>query len=145
MLEHLQTRRQILFDLTANYLEPLNGAFQRLAFLYSLRQPATGKYLHDRLAGVYGVESVNDVLSQCHEEIFERLLEMPLGSQKNDLCHYLTSLPGSFEENVRCCSRTAQTWVPPQAPSYLSELFCSNLNALLGLFLDKKSTVPPGM
>jgi hypothetical protein len=144
MLEHLQTRRQILFDLTANYLEPLNGAFHRLVFLHSLRQPATGKYLHERLAEAYGVESVDDVVRQCHQEIFERLLEMPLDSQKNDLHRYLTSLPGSFEENVRRCSQTARTWVPPQAPSYLSELFCSNLNALLELFLDKKSTAPPG-
>ena len=144
MLEHLQTRRQILFDLTANYLEPLHSAYQRLAFLHSLREPSSGKYVHERLAAVYGIECVDETLGKCHEEVFERLLEMPLNSQKDDLRLHLSSLPGSFEENVQHCGRTARSWVPPQAPSYLNELFCSNLDALLELLLDKSSTVRPG-
>jgi hypothetical protein len=141
MLEHFQTRRQILFDLTANYLEPLSGAYQRLAYLFSLREASSGRYVHDRLAAVYGVEPVDQVLAQCHEEVFERLLEMPLSAQEEDLRGHVNSLPGSLEENVNRCRAIADSWVPPRSPNYLKELFCSNLNALLELLLDGKTTV----
>jgi hypothetical protein len=144
MLEHFQTRRQILFDLTANYLEPLNSAFQRLAFLFSLRESSSGRYVHDRLAAEYGSEPVHQLLAHCHEEVFERLLEMPLNSQGDDLRRYLESLPGSFRENAQRCGETAKNWIPPQAPSYLKELFCSNLNALLEMLVAQSSSARSG-
>jgi len=145
MLEHFQTHRQILFDLTANYLEPLNSAFQRLAYLSSTREPSCGRYVHDRLVAVYGEEPVEQVLDHCHEEVFERLLEMPLNSQGDDLRMYLNSMPGSFEENVRNCGETAKSWIPLQAPSYLKELYISNLNALVELLCDRKTTARSDM
>lgn len=144
MLDHFQTHRQILFDLTANYLEPLNGTYQRLAYLVSLRQPSSGRYLHERLGAVYGVEPVNHVLGDCHEEVFERLLEMPLNSQQEDLRRHLSALPGTLEDNVALCRKSAKNWIPPQAPDYLKELFCSNLNVLLELLLNHKSTARSG-
>jgi hypothetical protein len=144
MLEHFQTHRQILFDLTANYLEPLNGAFQRLAYLFSLRESSSGRYVHDKLAAVYGSEPVDQLLAHCHEEVFERLLEMTLNSQGDDLRRYLSSLPGSFPENAQRCRDTAKNWIPPQAPSYLKELFCSNLNALLEMLLAQRSSARSG-
>ncbi len=145
MLEHLLTHQQLLFDLTANCLEPLNGAFQRLAYLSSQRDPSSGKYLHDLLSGIYGPERVDEVLARCHEEVFERLLEMPLNSQQEDLRRHLSSLPGSFEENVHRCGETATRWIPPNSPSYLKELFCSNLSALQEVLLDNQSTARSGM
>jgi len=140
MLEYFQTRRQILFDLTANFLEPLNGSYQRLAYLSSLRRPSTGKYGHDQLAAVYGEDAVDQVLASCHEEVFERLLEMPLSAQADDLRRHLSSLPGSLDGNANCCREIAKSWIPPQAPGYLNELFCSNTNALLELILESKTT-----
>lgn len=141
MLEYLQTNRQILFDLTANYLDPLGGAYHRLAYISGLREASSGKYLHDRLATVYGAERVDQVLAQCHEEVFERLLEMPLTAQEEDLRRYLSSLEGSFLENVQRCPEQAANWVPAKAPSYLIELYSSNLNALREMLLDNKTTV----
>lgn len=139
MLDHLQSHQQLLFDLTANYLEPLNGAFQRLVYLFSLRDPSSGRYLHERLSAIYGPERVDEVLASCHEEVFERLLEMPLNSQREDLRRHLSSLPGSFEENANRCRQISASWMPPNSPIYLKELFCSNLSALLELLLDNHS------
>jgi hypothetical protein len=136
MLENLQTHRQLLFDLTANYLDPLSDIFERLAYLASLRQSSAGAYVHARLAAVYGAERVDQVLAECHEEIFERLLESSLGSQEEALRRYVSSWPGSFVENVHRCRIAAPRWVPPNAPAYLIELYSSNLNALLQLLLD---------
>jgi hypothetical protein len=136
MLEHLQTHRQILFDLTANYLERLTGAFQRLAFVSGLHRLTSNREVHDRLTAVYGTDPVNRVLAQCHEELFERLLEMPLFAQEDDLRRHVSSLPGTYLENLKDCREVALSWVPPNAPAYLTELYSSNLNALLELLLD---------
>jgi hypothetical protein len=143
MLDHLRKYQQILFDLTANYLEPLNGAYQRLAFLCSLRDASTGKYVHETLVNLYGSAAVDQVIAQCHEEVFERLLEMPLNAQKEDLQMYLVSLTGTLEGNVLRCRETCAQWVPPRAPSYLTELFRSNLAVLLELLQDDTSTARP--
>jgi len=145
MLDDLRTHKQILFDLTANYLEPLNGAYQRLAYLHGLREAASGRYVHDGLAAVYGADAVERVVARCHEELFERLLETSLTSQEEDLRRYLCSCPGSFAENVSRCRTVAPSWIPPQSPSYLKELFCSNLNALLELLLDGSTTAHSDM
>jgi hypothetical protein len=143
MLDNLQSYQQILFDLTANYLEPLKGAYQRLGYLARLRQGSNGQYVHEQLASRYGAEAVNKVVAQTHEEVFERLLEMPLNAQKEDLGIYLESLPGTLTTKVKNCRELCPTWVPSRAPSYLKELYCSNLNVLLELLLDDTSTDPP--
>lgn len=145
MLEHFQTHRQLLFDLTANYLDPLGGAFERLAYLAGLRHPATGNYAHERLAAMYGPERVHEVLAKCHEELFERLLEMPLNSQEEDLRRYLDSWKGSFVESVQRCREVAPLWMPADSPSYLTELYSSNLNALLALLPDNTTTARSDM
>src|SRR5258705_1950760 len=75
MQEELRIHRQILYDLALHYLEPLNGSFSRLAYRASLKKPCSQTYAHDRLAVVYGPEPVNESLANCHEELFERLLE----------------------------------------------------------------------
>lgn len=142
MFENLQTHPQLLFDLTANYLDPLTGNFERLAYLAGLRDSSSGMYQHARLAAVYGPERVDQVLSRCHEEMFERLLESPLSAQEDGLRRYLSGLPGTFSENVQRCREVARQWAPPRAPSYLSELYFSNLKALLELL--PASTTTPG-
>jgi hypothetical protein len=83
------------------------------------------------------------VIAQTHEEVFERLLEMPLNAQKADLTSCLASLPGTLTTKVKSCREQCPTWIPSGAPSYLKELYCSNLNVLLELLLDETSTDPP--
>ena len=140
MLNHLQTQRQLLFDLIANYLEPLADSFSRLAYVAGLRNSSTGRYTHEGLASVYGVAQIDSVLSECHEELFERLLEMPLSGQERELRKHLNALPGTFEENVRKHKALAMEWIPSEAPAYLKELFCSNLNVLTEILLDSPTT-----
>ncbi len=139
MLENLQTYQQILFDLTVNYLEPLSSAYQRLAYLFSLREESSGTYCHEGLAKIYGVEAVDKVVANCHEEVFERLLEMPLNAQAAELRTYLGSLPGTFEENASSCRENFEKWVPQRVPGYLKELYRSNLDVLLKMMSDGKS------
>jgi hypothetical protein len=143
MLDQFQTRQQILFDLTANFLGPLNDVYQRLAYLSDLREATDGRYVHAELASVYGAEAVDQVVAECHEEVFERLLEMPLNSQAAELRSYLSSLPGTWEENVSHCREKCRDWVPLKAPGYLKELYESNLDVLLELLLEDTSKARP--
>jgi len=143
MIEQFQVYQQILFDLTANYLEPLPTAYGRLAYLGSLRDGSSNRYVHEGLVNLYGAEPVNQVIGQCHEEVFERLLEMPLNAQGEELRSYLDSLPGAPEESARVCRERCAKWIPPRAPSYLKELYDSNLKVLLELLRDDTSTAHP--
>lgn len=139
MLDHLQTHRQLVFDLTANYLDPLGGTFERLAYLAGLGNDS-GQYFHDRLCAQYSPELVKQVLVSSHEEVFERLLEMPLAAQEDSLRLYLNTWPGSLADKLALCRERGRRWVPATAPKYLTELYCSNLNALLELLADNTTT-----
>ena len=144
MLDKLQLHRQILYDLSVHSLEPMGGMYERLAYVANLRDPSTGTYSHERLSAVFGEESVSQALADCHEELFERLLESPLALQEADLRSYLDTLPGGREEHLRDCSEKAETWIPPQAPDYLKKLFCSNLHALCELLQEQKPETRSG-
>ncbi len=144
MLDRLQIHRQILYDLSVHSLEPMGGMYERLAYVANLRDPSTGIYSHERLNAVFGEESVSQALADCHEELFERLLESPLALQEEDLLSYLEVLPGGREKQLGECTGKAQAWIPPQAPDYLKKLFCSNLNALCELLQEKKPKARSG-
>jgi hypothetical protein len=149
MLDQFQCTQQILFDLTANYLEPLATAYDRLNYLSGLlaESPELAespkRYVHEKLASLYGAEAVNQVIRQCHQEVFERLLEMPLNAQGEELRVYLSSLPGALERNAANCLGLCKKWIPAQEPSYLKELYCSNLSVLLELLQGDKSKARP--
>jgi hypothetical protein len=144
MLEELSMHRQILADLTSRYLEILPGQFDRLAYLASLRQPSGSSYAHERLSAVYDHDRVSELLRQCHEELFERLLETPLAIQEADLFRYLESLRAATNQNLPACRVELKSLIPPGAPDYLKELFCSNLAALLELLESESSKARSG-
>jgi len=143
MLDQFQCTQQILFDLTANYLEPLATAYDRLHYLAGLRSELPEKYVHEKLSSLYGADAVHQVISQCHQEVFERLLEMPLNAQGEELRVYLSSLPGTIEENAANCLGVCKEWIPLETPNYLKELYCSNLSVLLELLQGDKSKAGP--
>jgi hypothetical protein len=135
MLNQLQVHREIIYDLATDYLQPLPCHFARLAYLASLRNPNTGTYAHHKLELLYANSSVHQVLEKCHEEIFERLLELPLSQQLEDLRIYLKPIPGDPQENIHTCARRKSHWLPDGSAAYLQKLFSSNLHALCHLLL----------
>ena len=141
MLDQLQLHRQILYDLSVHSLEAMGSMYERLAYVANLRDPSTGTYSHEQLSAVFGEGSVSQALADCHEELFERLLEAPLALQEVDLLNYLDVLPGGKEEHLLGFAEKAKTWIPPHAPDYLKKLFCSNLQALCELLQEKQPRV----
>ena len=144
MQEQLRIHRQILYDLALHYLVPLNGSFARLAYLASLKNETTKAYAHERLSAVYGYEPVQETLAKCHEELFERLLELPLAQQEKELRQFIGSLPQGGADGARYCHERIDDWIPTASPDYLKELFRSNLNALLGLLRERNPKARSG-
>ncbi|HXM99839.1 MAG TPA: hypothetical protein VN982_15325 [Candidatus Dormibacteraeota bacterium] len=138
MLRQLQIHRQIIQDISVSMLAPLPSLYQRLLRLASLRDDLTGRYVDARFAELYPEAAVHESLAGCHEEILERILEIPLELQEKDLQQCLESMPGSFVQELQNW-RSAEfenRLLPPAAPEYLKQLFRSNLRVLLQLLRD---------
>lgn len=138
-----QQNRRVIQDFTLTTLAAIPGEFGRLAYLASLRDLSSGRYEHAGLAALYPEEAMQQALQLCHEQIFERVLETPLVRQEGDLKDCLERMPGGLCEVVAHWRRMEayRVLMPEGAPTYLKELFCSNLRALLEILQEECSTV----
>jgi hypothetical protein len=140
-LTQLQQNRRVIQDFTTTTLAAIPSAFARLTYLASLRDLSSGRYEHAGLTAVYPQEAVQQSLEQCHEEIFERILEAGLEEQERDLRAYLQAM-----QNGLCVAvshwRKLEAYrmlLPAESPDYLKELFCSNIRALLEILEEECS------
>lgn len=133
MLNQLRQNRRIIEDFTVNTLAVIPNAFARLIYMASLRDLSTGRYEHDGLAALYPEEAVQQALQRCHEEIFLRILEIPLAIQEEILQNCLEKMAGGLLSASHHWQQMEayRVLIPENVPDYLKELFCSNLRALL--------------
>jgi hypothetical protein len=142
-LERFQQTRCLVEDFTSRTLAAIPSDFGRLYYVSSLKDAATGRYHHDGLAEVYSENSVQEALEQCHEELFSRILETPLPEQERDLRKCLDRAGDVFWTVVDTWrkDKSFQIMCPEGLPSYLRDLFCSNLGALLAIFSSQRVTL----
>ena len=140
-LTQLQQNRRIIHDLTLSTLARTSSPFSRLAYLASLRDFSTNVYSHAGLSAVYPKTAVQQALEQCHQELFERILETPLAVQEEDLRAHLRTLPNGSRRAAAQWRRleSYRALLPAESPEYLKELFCSNVRAILEIF-EKEPT-----
>jgi hypothetical protein len=130
LAEHLansQSARTPGAVLWRNTLLQVPTVFGRLAFLASLRDPATGRYSHEALLRLLGPEDTDRSLCNSHHQVFSEWLRFSLAEQKADLDYYL-STGGS--------SRKALDYhhlVPPTARDVERQLYLTDLETLLEL------------
>lgn len=141
-LTQLQQNRRIIHDLTLSTLARICSPFSRLAYLASLREMTTNIYDHAGLSAVYPQIAVRQALEQCHQELFERILEMPLVLQEEDLRAHLRTLPNGSRKAAMQWRRleSYRALLPADSPEYLKELFCSNVRAILEILEKEVST-----
>jgi hypothetical protein len=134
-LDRFQQSRAVIEDFTSRTLSVIHSDYGRLYYVSSLKDQGTGSYEHDGLKQIYSEGSVQQALTQCHEELFSRILETPLEDQERDLRSCL-----EFAGEKMCTATQVwregdfvKTLCPVGLPGYLSDLFCSNMTAILGL------------
>lgn len=141
-LEKFETNQRVIEDFTSRTLATVPTEFARLCYLTSLRDSPCGRYVHDGLTSLYSDGAVQAALSYCHEEIFARILEMPLEQQEWDLRACLADMEGDFWETLarwRKCE-SYRMLVPEGQPAYLQELFASNVRTLLDVLAEEGAT-----
>jgi hypothetical protein len=108
-----------------------------------LRNASDGRYRDSILEEIYGEPAVHQALLYCHEELFAKVLETPLEQQEWDLRLYLAGFDAPPEEIVGGWLDVDRyrAFVPFGAPSYLRDLFFSNLRMLLGLIVARSATL----
>ena len=129
----LEQNRHIIHDFAVTTLAAIPNDFGRLTYIASLRDLSTGRYEHAGLAALYPIEAIQQALKQCHEEVFQRILETPLVLQEEDLKNCLDSMEGPLRSTVGHWRQMEayRVLMPEDSPGYLKELFCSNLRVLL--------------
>jgi len=140
-LDHFHQNRSVVEDFTSRTLAVIPSDFGRLYYVNSLKDPDTGEYKHEGLAFLYSENSVQAALEQCHGELFARILETPLRDQERDLRKCLDTAGNEFSNIVETWreSRDYRAMCPNGLPGYLTELFCSNMGALLEIFSSNRS------
>ena len=143
--ERFHRSRCVFEDFTSRTLAAIPSDFGRLYYVSSLKDSLTGRYQHDGLMDMYSENSVQEALGQCHEELFSRILETPLSEQERDLRKCLDATGDRFWTFVESWQndKSFQAMCPEGLPSYLNDLFCSNVAALLAIFSSRRVTAGP--
>ncbi len=143
--ESYQQTRKVVEDVTARTLAGIPTEFGKLLYLSSLRDISTGDYVHEGLAARYSRGAVQQALGYCHQELFLRVLEMPLEQQEWDLRACLEGMEGEFWGKLRRWreSEFYRLLIPSDSPEYLREIFLANVGALLDVVLEERSKRNP--
>jgi len=128
-------------------LEYLPAAFSQLAFLSSVRDSYTGRYLHEGWCSIASREEVHRVLQQTHQGVFDRVLGLPLVEVRRELSEYFRSASEAGPEEA-----AAQVWLEleshrdmiPQGCSPLDrDLFLSQVRTALEMLVSARESPPP--
>jgi hypothetical protein len=140
-LESYQQTRRVVEDVTARTLAGIPTEFGKLLYLSSLRDISTGHYVHEGLIARYSREAVQQALGYCHQELFLRVLEMPLERQEWDLRACIEGMEGEFWGKLRRWRETEfyRLLIPSDSPEYLREVFLANVGAVLDVALEERA------
>ena len=105
--------------------------FSQLSFLTSLRDPYTGRYLHEGWYWVGSADEVHVSLRRVHEETFELVMKLPLVEVCRELRRHFESV-GKPEES------SARLWLNLEPYREMIPEGCSELER--SLFLSQMKT-----
>ena len=100
--------------------------FGRLVFLSSLREPETGLYCHESLAGL-APEEADRTLRINHQQTFQQWISLGLAEQKADLDEYLSNA------GTPRYSLPYRNLAPASARDVERQLYLTDLETLLEL------------
>jgi hypothetical protein len=129
---------RLIRDFEERTLTGVDGYFNQLVYLASLRDYNTGRYHHYGLEARYSLEAVDEGLRQCHVRVFETLVALPLKEQTEDLLSFFESLK---EDKTRLVTvwrqlRSYQILPPENCHPLARELFDKNLTIMLRILRE---------
>jgi hypothetical protein len=84
-LERFEQNQLIIEEFVSQWLAVIPSDFGRLAHVSRLRDVTTGRYNHPELEEVYSSAAAHQALLYCHEDLFQKALELPL-EPRNGVC-----------------------------------------------------------
>jgi len=144
-LDEFRQNHRVIEDFASTTLAGIPGDLCRLLHVATLRDMGTGQYRHAGLEAIYSEPAVHQALLVCHQELFERILEASLEQQEVELRKCLDGLGGGTCEIAGRWQEHEfyRVLIPSGVPSYLRELFCSNMCVLLGLIAEDDPSPRP--
>jgi hypothetical protein len=129
---------RVVRDFEERTLVGIDGRFNQLVYLASLRDYNTGRYHHFGLESRYGPELVDESLRECHVRIFEELVALPLREQTEDLLSFFESLKEDKSRLVTVWKRLKSYQIlPPEGCHPLArELFDKNIEIMLRILRE---------
>jgi hypothetical protein len=133
-------------------LDSLEGPFAQLAFLASLRDPYTGRYLHEGWSAVLPQELVHDALRETHRRVFQSAVDLSLANLCNELRRHFQLL-GEEERRVAKLWLETEPYyelVPEGCPQLRRRFFITQIRTALEVlvqcpqweFLREPSSLP---
>ena len=119
-------------------LDALPTAFSKLAFLTSLRDPYTGKYLHEGWLLCASRDEVHKILQDTHQRVFEVVLSLTVPLLCGELKSYLESLSESRERTVHLWLEleSYREMIPEGVCAEARELFVSQMRLALSVLVS---------
>lgn len=142
-LERFAQNQRIIEQFASRCLTDVLTDLGRLQHVAALRDISTGGYRHFGLEEEYSQPAINQALSYCHEELFDKILEKSLQEQEQDLRAMFSGIDAPASE-------IAGRWleleyfgllVPLGTPPYLRDLFISNFRVILNLLVSEQVMV----
>ncbi|HTP42939.1 MAG TPA: hypothetical protein VMJ13_00155 [Candidatus Acidoferrum sp.] len=142
-LERFAQNELIIQEYVSQWLAPMPSDFGRLADVAMLRDVTAGRYHHPALEEIYPQPAVHQALLYCHEELFQRVVEMPPERQEWDLRIHFASMTAPVEE---IASRWLEleyfrSLVPLGTTPYLRDLFLTNTRSILNLVVRERTAL----
>ena len=137
----------------ARMLDSVEGPFEKLIFVTSLRDPYSGRYFHEGWANTFSKEAIHGSLVVTHQTLFEFVMDLSLP----DLCGALRQHFALFKEEE---ARVARFWleaspfcqmVPEGTSPLIRRFFVSKIRTALEVlvhapnwaYLERPIACPP--
>jgi hypothetical protein len=118
-------------------LEHLVTGFCKLAFLSAVRDPYTGRYLHEGWTMMGSKEEIHQLLRSRHLEIFDVVCDLSISQFCGELQYYLSRLPVPCDGTARLWSELEpyREMIPQGACAGEREFFVSQIRTALDVLV----------